>query len=411
MAAAKRDEPQAVSGRNIIICCDGTSNEPASADDTYGATNVVRIFRCFEKDEKQIVFYEPGVGTNGILDLWHKRSDAVKALAAQATGYGLDAHITNAYRFLCINYRKGDRISIFGFSRGAYCARVIAGLIQLIGLLRPEQSNLADYALKAYKYSSEVDDLSVGWRFARSTGARRVPIYFLGLWDTVGSMLAPSNEGIGQTYLPYTTSNAIVQRVRHAMALDEHRHMFNITRWVSTPHKMKPKAAVKGTPQDVEEVWFAGDHADVGGGHREEISGLSKVSLKWMAGEANAAGLRIDNQMLRRLTSDINDARGKLLYKAEDALAAPQPMGKKWKAMEVIPSKASAKIAALRRTVLGYYLPMSESRPVVPGDTIHESVVQRVAAGHKQANLGKDISEFKVSLTKPIITSKVRAAK
>jgi uncharacterized protein (DUF2235 family) len=402
MATAKKVEPQKAGGRNIIICCDGTSNEPASADETAGATNVVRIFRCLEKDEQQIVFYEPGVGTSGILDLWHKRSDALKALAAQATGYGLDAHITSAYRFLCVNYRKGDRISIFGFSRGAYCARVIAGLIQLIGLLRPEQSNLADYALKAYKYSSEIDDLSVGWRFARSTGARRVPVYFLGLWDTVGSMLAPSNEGIGQTYLPYTTSNAIVQRVRHAMALDEHRHMFKITRWVSTPHKMNPKAAVKGTPQDVEEVWFAGDHADVGGGHREEISGLSKVSLKWMAGEAHSAGLRIDRQMLTRLTSDINDARGKLLYKAEDALAVPQTMSKKWKAMEVIPTKASAKIAVQRHTLFGYYLPLSESRPVASGDTIHESVVQRAAADQKQANLGKAILTFKVGLTKPI---------
>jgi uncharacterized protein (DUF2235 family) len=363
---------------------------------------VVRIFRCFEKDDNQIVFYEPGVGTNGILDLWHKRSDTIKALAAQATGYGLDTHIITAYRFLCENYRDGDRVSIFGFSRGAYTARVIAGLIQLVGLLRPEQSNLADYALKAYKVSSEVDDLSVGWRFARAVGARRIPIYFLGLWDTVGSMLAPTNEGIGLTYLPYTTENPVVERVRHAMALDERRHMFNISRWEKSLHKVSPRAAAKGTPQDVEEVWFAGDHADVGGGHSEELSGLSKVSLRWMAGEAHAAGLRINRQMLTRLTSETLDGEGKLVYRAEDIFAKPQQMGKFWKALEMVPMHATKAVAAKRRTLFGRYLPLSESRTVGPGDVLHESVLQRVSEGHKQSNIGENIAIYKLGRTKPI---------
>jgi len=136
-------------------------------------------------------------------------------------GYGLDQHITDSYRFLCERYRPGDRIAIFGFSRGAYTARALAGLIHLIGILRPEQANLAAFALKAYKQSSDADDLSIGWSFARALGTRRATVQLLGLWDTVGSMIAPLKDrvGFGLTTLPYTNRNPSVAAVRHAPRL------------------------------------------------------------------------------------------------------------------------------------------------------------------------------------------------
>ena len=174
-----------------MICCDGTSNEAGGGS---GPTNVVRMFQCLAKNDRQLVYYHPGVGTNGVLDLWRRRGDRIRALVEQATGYGLDMHAIAIYRFICQNHVAGDRISLFGFSRGAYTARVVAGLLHQVGLLRPEQADLAAFALKAFKLSSDVGDLAVGWRFAREVGARPVPIHLLGLSDTVGSIIAPLKD-------------------------------------------------------------------------------------------------------------------------------------------------------------------------------------------------------------------------
>lgn len=136
--------------RNLIVCCDGTSNEPGP-----DITNVLKLFRILRKSERQLVFYDPGVGTLSLPDPWSRLHQKLLELLGLATGYGLDANVVRAYRFICEHYREGDRLFLFGFSRGAYTVRVLAGLIQLIGLLRPNQLNLADFAMKAYKRSSE----------------------------------------------------------------------------------------------------------------------------------------------------------------------------------------------------------------------------------------------------------------
>ena len=394
-----------VEPRNLVVCCDGTSNEPAPADKTASGTNVVRLFRCIKKTSGQIVYYDPGVGTSGILDLWRRRTNRWRALAEQATGYGLDGHVVRAYRFICENWRPGDRIWLFGFSRGAYTARVVAGLIHQVGLLRPEQANLADFALKAYKQSSDSDDLSIGWSFAHAVGSREVRIHFLGLWDTVGSMIAPLKDriGFGLTHLPHTRRNPSVARVRHAMAIDERRRMFRLSQWVPgdfVPNRFDPSQTV---PQDVLQVWFAGAHGDVGGGHPEAESGLSKLSLAWMAGEAAAAGLGIDKHILSKMLEGQTRKDGTLVFCRMDPNGPihPQPSGG-WRLLEYLPKRIERREWPMRRNILGVYFPCGEPRSMAPDEWIHESVTTRMTSDYAPINLGHDANIYRVSYSKPL---------
>ena len=131
--------------RNIIICCDGTGNEISE-----NISNVLKLYRCLRKTEKtqprQLVYYDPGVGTLARPDPWHKLKQDFNAILGLATGYGLDDNVLAAYGFLVHNYQAGDQIYLFGFSRGAYTVRVLAGLIHKVGLITPEQVNLAGSA-------------------------------------------------------------------------------------------------------------------------------------------------------------------------------------------------------------------------------------------------------------------------
>ena len=128
--------------RNIIICCDGTGNEISE-----NISNVLKLYRCLRKTEKtqprQLVYYDPGVGTLARPDPWHKLRQDFNAILGLATGYGLDDNVLAAYSFLVHHYQAGDAIYLFGFSRGAYTVRVLAGLIHKVGLIAPEQVNLA----------------------------------------------------------------------------------------------------------------------------------------------------------------------------------------------------------------------------------------------------------------------------
>lgn len=398
MAKSATVEP-ASAQRDIVLCCDGTSNEPNSA-----STNVVRMLRCLKKTDRQIVFYDPGIGADGILDLWKRRTNRIKALAAQATGYGLDARLTEAYRFLCQHYRPGDRISIFGFSRGAYTARALARLIHMIGIVRSEQANLAPFAVKAYKQSSDQDDLSVGWSFARAVGTRRATIHLLGLWDTVGSMIAPAKgtDGFALTHLPYTSRNPSVAHVRHAMALDERRRMFRLSQMTPGDFVANPFYDAQPIAQDVKQVWFAGAHGDVGGGHSEAESGLAKVSLLWMAGEADALDLAIDIAALARFGHGRQPAHEKRRYVQEDPYGPihPQP-ARGWKILEYFPKKLQHREWAQRRSWLNrVYFPRGEPRPVASDAILHESVVARVTKGYAPENLTQSIASYAVETTR-----------
>src|SRR5437667_10703226 len=142
--------------KNIVICCDGTGNEISE-----NISNVLKLYRCLRKTGKtephQLVFYDPGVGTLARPDPWRKLWQDTITILGLATGYGLDDNVVAGYEFLVNNYQEEDDIYLFGFSRGAYTVRVLAGLIHKVGLVSPQQVNLAGSGLIAYKqFSSDV---------------------------------------------------------------------------------------------------------------------------------------------------------------------------------------------------------------------------------------------------------------
>ena len=176
-AAAQQDKApvRKPDGRNLVILCDGTGNELGGAlsDEISDIriSNVLKLYRIAEKGKRQLVHYSPGVGTIGRVDWLYRWKQKALAVLGLAMGYGLDANVLGAYRFLVENWQEGDRIYIFGFSRGAWTARVLAGFLHLVGLVRPSQLNMCDNALATYKRAAKEDKLPIAWHFAKVIGA------------------------------------------------------------------------------------------------------------------------------------------------------------------------------------------------------------------------------------------------
>ena len=135
--------------KNIVICSDGTGNEIGT-----NSSNVLKLFRVLDKNEQQRVYYHPGVGTIGLQNPWGRFKQKASATLGVATGAGLDADVLGCYRFLCQNYNDGDRVFLFGFSRGAYTVRALAAFVHVMGLLPPDQLDLAGYSFSSYKTAS-----------------------------------------------------------------------------------------------------------------------------------------------------------------------------------------------------------------------------------------------------------------
>jgi uncharacterized protein (DUF2235 family) len=295
--------------KNIVVCCDGTANQVVSGDNT----NVVRLCAAAIKDPAQIIYYGPGLGTmeaEGAITWWQR---VWTKLAGLASGYAIARDIRNAYSFIMVHYEPGDRLFLFGFSRGAYTARAVASLLRMYGLLRIGNESLVPYIVRELLHVDSlflrlVDRLTfgvwklnaklVGSKFDKATevrtyfATRSCKPHFVGVWDTVSSvgLLSP-------TRIPYTANNEDIVVGRHALALDERRVFFNRNLWQRNP------LAVPTGPHDIKEVWFAGVHSDVGGGYPEEQGGLSKIALQWMMREAIAHGLLVDQTVLDRLLS------------------------------------------------------------------------------------------------------------
>jgi uncharacterized protein (DUF2235 family) len=254
--------------KNIVICCDGTGNE-------YGKnnTNVVEIYSVAAKSQKQITFYDPGVGTGG----WEyeEQSGTLKAKHDQATGEGLQKNVEDAYFFLMDCYEEGDKVFLFGFSRGAFTARALAGMLYKCGLLRPDNDNLLEYASKIYN-TPDNQNIAAGFK---ATFSRSCPVEFIGVWDTVESLVLNA----GKKFYNYQLSPE-VKSGYHALAIDEKRRDFPPCLWDETQINMG---------QTIEQVWFAGVHSDVGGWYDER--GLSNIALRWMIGKAQASGMEIDD--------------------------------------------------------------------------------------------------------------------
>jgi uncharacterized protein (DUF2235 family) len=377
--------------KNIVICCDGTGNEVEQ-----NLSNVLKLYRVVTRSAQQVVYYDPGVGTLGRTSAWNRLRQNAMGVFGLATGYGLDDNVTNAYRFLCRHYEEGDAVFLFGFSRGAYTVRVLAGFLRLVGLLRPEQINLADHAFTAFKQAATSSSFEVAWRFRRVIGARDIPIRFLGIWDTVSSVIVPRADRLyvpSLQTLPYTATNDAVEAVRHAAAIDERRRMFRLNRWTE-PQTFQPNrfASASARPQDIKQVWFAGVHADIGGGYPEEESAIAKYPLGWMIREARAHGLKINTAMKNHLVLGRPRKGASRTYSAP---AADGPLHKSltwgWRAIEWIPKRVKWRTWKKRPALAGWYVPWGEPRAIPEGARIHSSVVERMKTvpGYRPPNLPK----------------------
>ncbi|KAJ3502100.1 hypothetical protein NLJ89_g9037 [Agrocybe chaxingu] len=196
--------------RTLVLCFDGTSNE-YDADNT----NVVKLFALLRKDsDEQLVYYQAGIGTwfePGVVSPLFEWGAKILDLAF---AWYLDAHVTDGYKFLMQNYRAGDKICIFGFSRGAYTARALGGLLYKVGLLPRDNEAQVPFAYKMYKRTDEEGlKLCAGFK---QTYCQSVNIEFMGVWETVASV----GVVMGRT-LPFTNSNSSIKTFRHALSLDE----------------------------------------------------------------------------------------------------------------------------------------------------------------------------------------------
>jgi uncharacterized protein (DUF2235 family) len=361
--------------KNIVLLLDGTSNSVTAA-----RTNILRLYGLLDKDSTQLVYYDPGVGTFGGDGAWSRYWRKTVECWGLGTGWGLDANVKEAYRFLMQHYSDeegGDSVFIFGFSRGAYSARVLAGFLNTIGLIDPQNLNLLDYAYRAYKRIGE-DGRNKAFEevrlYERMLRPRRIAVRLLGLFDTVASVIESGKYGPRLKSHASTRTNSSVEAVLHALAIDERRTMFRPQLWKPDQFfKPNPFADHQARPQILEEVWFAGTHCDVGGGYREQASGLCKLPLAWMVERTKLWGLRFNNRNINRLLRGEDQSAN---YVAPNALAPMQrSMTGLWPLLECFPRRKPE--GSRRPSVFGISLPLFERRSIPPGATLHVSVIER----------------------------------
>ena len=303
--------------RNIVLCMDGTWNKPGQKD--QGAetkTNVLKLHEALTDRPDQIRKYFPGVGT-----------DPGEKVSGGAFGWGLFDQIKDGYRFLRARFEPGDRIYIFGFSRGAYSARSLSGMILRCGIVRKDiedvkvpgsvadlvttqqdgrlKVDVTDKAFAMYKHAYEEKTRADVEKFKREY-CHDTPVRLVGVWDTVGALGIPDeffipglrrvDKAIDTKLYGFldTDLSPRVEAAYHAVAIDEHRKPFLPTLWTDA-RGAAPRVNVAGSK--VEQVWFVGAHSNVGGGYAD--SGLSDIALKWMVDRASVNGLRFALAALR----------------------------------------------------------------------------------------------------------------
>jgi uncharacterized protein (DUF2235 family) len=269
-----------------VLCFDGTSNE-------YGnnVTNVIKLYSLLRKDraEEQLCYYQAGVGTYFSPGIVKPIFQWAATILDEAIAWYLYEHVIDGYKFLMQNYNVGDRVCLFGFSRGAYTARALAGMLNKVGLLSKDNTEQIPFAYKLYKSSSSSNDALA--RGFKETFCRPVPIDFVGVWDTVASVGVIAGRS-----LPFVDVNTTIRVFRQALSLDEHRAKFRPNQYHrDVPDKSSklpvPKDGTQTGPgadeiyqTDVSEVWFAGCHSDVGGGNASNTAPhtLADIPLRWM---------------------------------------------------------------------------------------------------------------------------------
>lgn len=332
--------------RRLILCLDGTWNTA----DGESITSIVRLRDIIvpglvagdgEEPIEQRIYYDEGVGTGGLF----------QKLVDGATGRGLSRNVRQAYRYLCGNYREGDQIVVFGFSRGAFTARSLAGYIGASGLLRPEHCTEENErrAWDHYRTPPKERFPSEG-RALAALCFPPVRIAVLGVFDTVGSLGIPGvlrSMSTRRFRFHDATLGQNVEIALHALAADERRHSFGPALWQLPQHR------AYGV---VEQVWFPGVHSDIGGGYVDD--GIGRVVLDWMLKRIRALGrdqhidvaLRPEAEHLRVSTVDdqraaIHESRTWLFFRdrlqpSARVIAQQRPPQRKWERMNSLPRHA-----------------------------------------------------------------------
>ncbi|MFF4354033.1 DUF2235 domain-containing protein [Streptomyces sp. NPDC001530] len=298
--------------KNLVICLDGTGNQLKAK----GNTNVVRLYEMLDLSDpgRQIAFYDPGVGTFSAAGAWTPAARRLSKLFGLTFGSGMKANLAEAYTYLMGHYQPGDRIYVFGFSRGAYTARALVGMLKAVGLMRPGMENLVPYAVSVYAKSKDWtrqdwDQLHhFAGAFSNAVDGRvGISVAYLGIWDSVKA------AGVLRWNLrwPYTRHLPNVRRVRHAVSIDEKRRPYR--EYLVTPDTKHP------SPDSVEQVWFAGVHSDVGGTFDDDPR-LPTIALKWIVDGALDEGLLLKTGAYAREVTLVPD----------DALGTVHRMGWIW---------------------------------------------------------------------------------
>ncbi|KAF8521666.1 hypothetical protein JB92DRAFT_1772993 [Gautieria morchelliformis] len=269
--------------RNLVVCIDGTSNQFGPKN-----TNVVELYNHLENSADQFTYYNSGIGTfANVSDSWlDSVNRQVYSIFDLAFARSFDKNIRRAYRWLTSCYEDGDRIFLFGFSRGAWQVRTLAGMLHKVGLLHKGNEDQIPFAYAHYKNTER--DRAEKFKKAFS---RTVRVHFVGVWDTVSSVGITRSKNF-----PGTDTTEHICVFRHALALDERRVKFlpEYVRGGEGPQDPEQINIANISIPPVKEVWFAGSHSDIGGGRviNENLDGGSPP-LRWMIYEAALNGLRV----------------------------------------------------------------------------------------------------------------------
>jgi len=295
--------------KRLIICADGTWNFRDQQDEDTQlrhATNVTKLARAIlprdSRNIDQVVIYHDGVGTH----------DGLDRLVGGATGEGLEANIRDLYRSIAYNYVEGDQLFLFGFSRGAFTVRTLAGFMHHFGLVQKCDDFFVPDLFKEYRQRRDLQAVRLDPHFKSLHEVRpSAPITFIGVWDTVGALGAPGILGDllnGNRFTYHDIElNSNVLNAYHALAVDERRIPFKPSLWI------RPDSWTG----NLEQTWFPGVHGNVGGGYSPD--GLANEALHWLIEKAQAFGLEVDAEYLAHFrpcfNSSLNDSMT-LIYRA-----------------------------------------------------------------------------------------------
>jgi uncharacterized protein (DUF2235 family) len=268
--------------KKIILCADGTWNTPHGPAAQPNDTNVRKLYELLLDDPSQLKYYDSGVGTDG---------SPFEHFFGGSMGAGLFQKIQDGYGFLSYVWDPGDEIYIFGFSRGAYTARSLGGMIANFGV---PNKNLDNQTVKrifdAYRIADHTQRLAAKVSLKAEYGLADVTIRMVGVWDTVGALGVPGHlfDYFDQEKYGFldTTLNPCIDKAFHAVAIDERRASFLPTLWAN------PDGSPRANDEKVQQVWFSGVHCDVGGSYAE--TQLSNITLRWMIDNSKMQGLVFD---------------------------------------------------------------------------------------------------------------------